>query len=93
MFPFLSEAIEMLIRSIMSRFIKDGIMKTANTYIKMTENDIDRDSTNFKKKVDIGFGATAALRSCNQSQMQVVSFHKEACLFLSKMTQKMIAVP
>ena len=62
--PFLARDLELVLRGLMSRFVKANVLQEASSATKLLAVDV-RKSENLKltRQVDVGFGATSALQT------------------------------
>jgi len=93
MVPFLGDELHSILRSLMARFIKDDLLKEADTALKLLKINCE-DVKNQKecKKVDIGFAASATLLAAPKtvSDLQKMAFRTGCCKFLAGMTAKLL---
>ena len=93
--PFLSSDLEALLRVIMGRFVKEGVMTSATSYVKLVNIDVsDPENTKPGKFLDIGLAARRELTSLSKANkitaLEVLEFEKQCKLFLLRATEKML---
>jgi len=93
--PFLASDLENLLRLIMSKFVKDSILTSATSYLKLTELDISSaENTKPAKSIDLGIATRRELTSLRRdkkiTQVEELEFEIQCKAFLIQSTEKML---
>lgn len=94
MVPFLSQELESVIRSLLSRFVKPTVISSVTSASGLAKVDVsNKDNLVAPDKVDIGFASKKvvddAKKSSSVSQLQRYEFYQECITFMSKTVEKL----
>lgn len=93
--PFLAADLEKLLRNVMNRFVKENVMASATSYLKLVEVNISsEEQVKAAKSIDVGFAAKRELANLRQNnkitQAQELEFMVQCKSFLKRSTEKLL---
>jgi hypothetical protein len=93
--PFLASDLENLLRTVMARFVKDDVITSATSYLKLAEVDISSsDNLKAAKSIDVGIATKRELNSLRRdekvTQREEFEFRIQCKTFLSCCTKKIL---
>jgi hypothetical protein len=91
MMPFLHDDMAQLLRTLLQRFIKQSVMKDADSSYKLIKIDLaSKDVVVTYKDVDIGVGAVKALATSKVSDLVKMQFRMDCLIFMKTTAMKIV---
>ena len=91
MMPFLHDDLAELLRCLLRRFVKQPVLKNADTSSKLIKIDLaNKDTLVSSKDVDIGVAAVKALASSKISDLSKMQFRNECIAFMRAAAEKIV---
>lgn len=93
--PFLASDLDNLLRNLMVRFVKDDIMASSTSYLKLASIDISsEDNCKSAKLIDVGIATKRELENLRReekaTQKEILEFRIQCKTFLVKSVEKML---
>lgn len=90
MFPFLHCEPEKLLRNLLSSFVKEDVLKKANSSYKLINIDFKIENLKTAKHVDLGIATELALSKINGKELDILHFRNDCRRFLLEASLKLI---
>lgn len=90
MFPFLHYELEKLLRHLMSSFVKEDVLKKANSASKLVKIDFKLENLKTAKQIDLGISTELALSKINEKEIDILHFRNDCRRFLLEASRKLI---
>lgn len=90
MLPFLNNELKILLKSLLSSFVKEDVLKEANSSFKLVKIDLKIENLKTAKNIDLGIATELALSILNEKDLYKLQFRNDCRRFLIEASLKII---